>query len=299
MFFDYLSLWRVVDADFSGQSVVSDIAEPTGPCLRISKLGPHSVTLLRNFYMSDDKKSSLSFAPEMSAETGFEEDITQAPIRVSGFIAGLLGLLSALSFLSIPMLLVPLAAIGFGVFALRRYDGLEPVGTKVAYFGVLLAIGFGALGFGIPLFKSRTLGGQAEYFARQYLELVANEDLQYAYELHKEINNRFLATMSLDEHYQTNETSRENLQKFKDKGVRKAITKIGPGAKWELDRATRVCHKYQRDNAVVIFIHYGSNKPTIVQFHLECRPHVPTGTNEWHVKLCQIYRERLVAESIL
>lgn len=299
MFFDYLSLWRVVDADFSGQSVVSDIAEPTGPCLRISKLGPHSVTLLRNFYMSDDKKSSLSFAPEMSAETGFEEDITQAPIRVSGFIAGLLGLLSALSFLSIPMLLVPLAAIGFGVFALRRYDGLEPVGTKVAYFGVLLAIGFGALGFGIPLFKSRTLGGQAEYFARQYLELVANEDLQYAYELHKDINNRFLSTMSLDEHYQANARARDNLEKFKNDGVNKTIARIGSGAKWELDRATRVFHQYRRDNAEVVFIHYGADKPTTIQFHLQCRPHSETGKNEWFIKVCQLYRERLVAESIL
>lgn len=236
----------------------------------------------------------------MSAETGFEGDATQAPIRVSGFLASLFGLGSALSFMSIPMLLVPFAAICFGLFALRRHDGLKPIGTSAAYFGILMAAGFGAIGLGIPLFKTQTLGSQSEYFAREYLEVVANGELEYAWELHKAINNRFLASMPLEEHYRSNDEARKTLEEFRQESINSIIAKIGPGAKWELDRATRVYHQYGKDNSEVVLAHYGDDgKPVLIQFYLECWPHSKTGVNEWHVKVCQVYRERIVAESVL
>lgn len=55
--------------------------------------------------------------PHMQAETGFELDDSAPPLRVSGFICLIFGVLSFLCLLGQPILVLPLIAIIFGVFA--------------------------------------------------------------------------------------------------------------------------------------------------------------------------------------
>ncbi|NND96783.1 MAG: hypothetical protein HKN47_05570 [Pirellulaceae bacterium] len=249
--------------------------------------------------MSSDSDSTFSSTPVMSAEAGFDGSDAQAPIRISGFLCLLLGLLSVITFMAPGLLVLPFAAILLGAFALRRYDPPKPVGITPAYLGVLLAVGFGAFGLGIPLMKQKMVGEQAEYLARQYVELVARGEDYYAIELRKEFNNRFIRSMPLEEHYKDNENATKTLEEFREDGIYEVLRRIGPDANWELDRAVRCYYRYGREHADVVLVNHDKSKPVLVRVILQCIEHPDTGDLEWHVDTCMQYRERLVAESIL
>ena len=234
----------------------------------------------------------------MSAETGFGIQDDHVPLRISGFICLILGLLSVLAFLGTPLLAIPIAACAFGFFALRKYDGLTPVGTKPAMLGLVLAAGFGAYGFCVPFMKTMTLGGQAEYFARQYIEVVANGHLELALELKKDHVNRFMHNMPLIEHYALNEQSMEVINEFREDNVNKTVQQIGPGAEWELAQAPRVFQFYGRDHAQLVLVNKDREVPFKILFQLICVPD-RNGMGQWHVDICTVQGEQLVAEKVL
>ncbi|QDT08664.1 hypothetical protein [Planctomycetes bacterium K23_9] len=248
--------------------------------------------------MSIDSDSNLSAMTTMSAEAGFDGSDIQAPIRISGFLCLILGLASVGSFLAIGMLFIPFFAIAFGLYALRRYSPPKPVGVTAAYLGVLLAVGFGAFGLGVPLFKKHTLGSQAEQFARDYIKLVSMGHDYYALELQKEHFNRFLRSMPLEEHYASNEVSKRALEDFRQDGLRDLLVAAGPDAEWELDRPIRVFHSYGRDNADVVLSNEGPTGARLIRVLLESNVS-EAGDLQWHVKVFQQYRERIVAETVM
>jgi hypothetical protein len=248
--------------------------------------------------MSIESQSHLPKTSGMSAEAGFDGEDIQAPIRISGFISLLLGLASIVSFLAIGAMIVPFLAIGFGLFGLRRHGQPTPVGITAARWGVIFAIGFGAFGLGVPLFKKHTLGTQAEYFAREFVKIVASGEDYYVLELQKDYTNRFLRTMSLAEHYEGNEEMQETLEGFRSGGLKTMLVKLGPDAKWELDRSVHVFHKYGRDNADVVLANYDGEKPRLIRVTLQ-KSVSSAGDIQWHVSNFMMYRERIVAPTVL
>ncbi|MFG0266009.1 MAG: hypothetical protein ACF8AM_12800 [Rhodopirellula sp. JB055] len=115
--------------------------------------------------------------PKMGAEAGYEEVVVEevAPVRISAFIGLFIALTSFTAAVGKPMLVLPLLAIAFCLFALRKHSGAtKPVGTTAARLGLILACLFGSMGFFVHYMKYRTLGDQATYFAQQYVELAAN-----------------------------------------------------------------------------------------------------------------------------
>ncbi|MGB7346680.1 MAG: hypothetical protein WBD20_20835 [Pirellulaceae bacterium] len=248
--------------------------------------------------MSIDSNSHLPSNTGMSAEAGFDGTEIQAPIRVSGFISLLLGLISAMSFLAIGMLIVPMAAIGFGMFGLRKYSGPTPVGIRAASIGILLAVCFGAFGLGVPLFKKNTLGRQAEHFAKQYVKLVAMGEEYYTLELKKNQANRYLRTMPLREHYEANEELTNSVNENRDDSLISLIKSVGPDGEWELDRPVRIYHTYGEDSAEVVLANYDQEKPRVLRLILKNNIS-KDGNIEWYVEVCMSYRDRIVAESIL
>jgi hypothetical protein len=234
----------------------------------------------------------------MQAETGFELDDSAPPLRVSGFICLIFGVLSFLCLLGQPLLVLPLIAIIFGVFALRRSGGQTPVGTRPAMVGLVLAVGFGACGMFLPWMKTRTLGSQAEQFSRYYLEVVARGQDEFAMELRKDYVNRLPTTMSLKEHYTISEDAARRLAEFREDSMNTMIRKRGPNADWILDRPTRVYYSYQREHAEVVWIDPTGETSAKIQMFLEYLVS-PDGEGQWHVDVVQSYREPIVAENIL
>ena len=237
--------------------------------------------------------------PRMKAEAGYDLGDSAPPLRVSGFICLLLGVLSFSCTLGQPMLVIPLIAFVFGMIALRRSGGPTPVGTRAAMLGMVLAAGFGSCGLFIPWMKTMTLGRQAEKFSRDYMEVIARGEDEFAMELRKDYVNRFPPTMSLKQHYNMSENGIRALEEFRDDSLNALIRERGPNAEWILDRPTRVYYSYGREHAEVVWADPTGEIQGQIQFFLEYRPDHKNGDGQWHIDVAQSYREPIVAESVL
>lgn len=232
----------------------------------------------------------------MGAEIGYQQDDDMQSVRVTGFLALILGLLSVTAFMGTPLLVFSVFGILFGAIALRRHQGAVPVGTSAAKIGMVLAIGFGAFGIALPRLKLMTLGSQAEQFSLDYLNLIARGDYMLANELKNRSSNRLPPTMSLADHYATRPEGNDILTLFHELPLHVEIRRVGPNADWQLHRPIRVRHRYGHEEADVVW--FGPTGEPQVQFFLEY--HVdPDGVGQWHVRTCQGYREKVVAAKVL
>lgn len=249
--------------------------------------------------MSDTTTGGIdALIPRMQAETGYDVEDSAAPLRVSGFLALLFGLLSFLSTIFQPMLILPLVAFGFGMMALRRWSGQTPVGVRPAMFGMVLAAAFGSCGLFLPWMKTMTLARQAEQFTLQYMDVVALGHDEMALELQKDYVNRYPESMPLREHYAMSEQGLERLGEFQASSLNSTFRRVGAGAEWVLDRPTRIYYSYGREHAEVVWVDSTGETPGAIQFFLEYRVD-SNGDGQWHIDVCQTYRERIVAESVL
>jgi hypothetical protein len=164
--------------------------------------------------------------------------------------------------------------------------------------GLALAAGFGACGFFLPLMKTRTLGKQAEEFSRYYMEVVARGHDEVAMELRKDHVNRFSTSMSLGELYATNDRARESLLELHEDASSSTLRRLGPDARWVLDRPVRVYYSYGKEHAEVIWMDPTGETSTKIQMFLDYRID-RNGDGQWNVDVAQPYRERIVAESVL
>lgn len=248
---------------------------------------------------SDSSATSMPYVPQMGAETGYELDESTVPLRVSGFVCLLLGLISAVALLGSAALVVPVLAIVFGLIALRPspIEGIKPVGTSAAKVGIVLALAFGTCGFLLPVMKTATLGDQAKFFSRRYIEVIARDYDEFAMELNKEYRNRFASTMPLRDFYRNqSEEGQRALEEFKQNGAFTIIRDIGPDGDWVLDRPVRVYHSFGIDRAEVVWrsVQTGQKIQFMMQYLID-----GDDVGQWHVDVVQQYRERIVAESIL
>ncbi|MDA8746358.1 hypothetical protein N9N28_17180 [Rubripirellula amarantea] len=228
----------------------------------------------------------------LGAETGFEEDELGEPLRFSGYVSAVLGIFSAVSLVGIGGVAVAVLAIAFGAFALRpaasKVSGILP-----AKFGILLGVAFGICGVLLPVLKTRTLGNQAEYFARQFMNLVMEDQKEIVMELHKSYNNRFAPTMPLRDYYVEGDDDRQ-VEFYENNEAMNLIKSYGPDAQWVLDRPVRVYHQFGTDKAEIVFKNQEDGKQ--LQFFM----HYLVDSNDqgqWHVNLVQPYRELIIAES--
>ena len=261
--------------------------------------------------MSTDSSTPRSLGAVMSSEAGFESDSVGPPLRVSGFIALVLALLSGFSIVAIPMVLTAIAAVLFGIYAQRSSPTKElPVGTTAARVAIVLAFLFGSWGAARYQFKQHTLGSQAEYFARQFVRVASNGNDIYAQELQKSYRNRYLKTMPLEVHYEQERKRREeqNQRALAEGGTPapegdnttvEDLQKYSPDHEWLLWRPVRVYHRYGRQMAEVILADSDAEKPYRLMVVLEYLVHPEKGTGEWYVETCLPYYERIVAETIL
>lgn len=261
--------------------------------------------------MTTDTTSPRSLGAVMSGETGFEVDPNDSPFRVSGFISLLLGLLSGFTIVAIPMVGFAIAAILFGLFALRKSDSKAvPTGTTAARIGILVALLFGSWGAARFAFKANTLGSQAEHCAREFVKVASSGNLMYAKELQKSYVNRYLKTMPLEEHYrQEQQRKDEEMQSQAAQGLGGSseeddstvpdLVKYPVDHKWYLYRPVRVYTQWGRQKAEVILAADQSEKPFRLMVVMEYLVHKEDGTGQWHVENCVPFSERIVAESIL
>ncbi|MCC9644432.1 hypothetical protein LOC71_19340 [Rhodopirellula sp. JC740] len=245
--------------------------------------------------------SREKYVPRMGEESALEEVLVEdvAPVRISAFVGLLVAISSFTAAVAKPMLVLPVLAIALCLFALRKHDGrTKPVGTLAARIGLVLACLFGSTGFFVHHLKSRTLGNQAVYFARQYLELAARGEESLAIELQKTKPNRQVATMQLNEAYSQDESAMEQLENFRS-GAYVDVKKAGLDTEWELDRRPRVFQKYGREKVDTYWRDPSGKFNGVIQVELEWSPAYEGEEADWHVSLFQVERELIVAPSVL
>lgn len=238
--------------------------------------------------------------PRMGAEAGYqlisEEEIP--PLRASGIVCLILGLLSFWATVAWQMLIIPILAIIFGVVAMRKWGAVRPAGTSAAAIGLALACGFGAAGIMIPAMKQNTLGKQAEYFGREFLELCGDGEIELALELQKPAKNRQLGTMDLEKAYSEDDIASQQMESAAD-GLPNTIAEAGPDIEWELAEPVRVFMKYGTEKADTYWIDPSGKITQKIQILMEWHPNEIDNTGQWHVALFQYHRELIVAPSIL
>lgn len=233
----------------------------------------------------------------MRAEAGFEPEEVQTPVRFSGFVCLLLGMLSILCLLGRPLLVIPFAALLFGLIALRPAPEGRPVGTFAAQLGLLLAVGFGACGFFLPWAKNQTLGSQAEYFVGQYFELIRDEQWELVAELQRPPNARHLASMPLQEFYDVNDSGQESLDQLQMDDTLQEVRRAG--SDWQPARSPRVFTRWGRQMVETFWTDRAGLASEDIRVELEYSVDPQTDIGQWHVTEFHFDRERLVAESVL
>lgn len=188
--------------------------------------------------MSETEKPRPVFnSPRMTV--GSEAELLsepQATVRVSGFIALLLGVMSFAALFAGPLMIVPgMAVIAAGV-ALRPYSGLRPTGLSAALIGLVLATLFGVWGATERRLKYQTLSAQGIQFASRWLDLVAQGDIEMALQLNQHPSFRQPASMSLVEYYQSSTEGQNAMQLFRESPGNSELLRAGNAVEWELDR---------------------------------------------------------------
>ena len=232
----------------------------------------------------------------MGAEIGYEVDEAAEPARVSGIFSLIFGLLSVFAFMGIPLLILPILAILFGMLALRSCEGKPPLGTRAAKIGLVLAVGFGTFGIAVPWMRLSTLSAQAKQYSLEYLNLVAQGDDMLALELRKRPAMRLPASVSLEDYYGENPKGQKALAVFRGMPINTDIRRIGPEFSWELDQPIRVDYHFGREQVEVVW--RGPSEEERFQFFLEF-DFDSDGVGQWHVETFQVYRELVVAERVL
>lgn len=236
--------------------------------------------------MTDAVKPRSIFAtPAMSAESAPEAALEVAPIRPSGFVALVLGLCSFASVLGAPLVVVPVLAIGFALFALRPFAGERPVGVTAAWIGLFFAVMFGVWGVSERQFKTRAMSANATRFAGEWLQLVRQGDLELALELQVHPSRRQPVSMPLADYYQRSEVGMEMLKNFKEQEAMPSLIEAGSKPKWEPALPPKVYTLYGRELTQTVWRDTTGAYSSLLKIVMEYLPDDRSGNAQWKVEL--------------
>lgn len=206
-----------------------------------------------------------------------------SPIRFSGIASLILGMFSVIYLIAPPLVILPIAAVAFGLFALRPSGAAKPIGLTPARIGLVLAAGFGACGFFVSHFRGQALGQQAEYFAHQYLQLVAEGHDEYAVELRKPSAGRHVPSMPLKQLYQLDSKEFEQLDQFQNTEATKLVQRYGDQLDWQLSRAPAVYRTRGIERVELRFEDRSGNVDQRLRLDLSYETDGQSGQGQWVV----------------
>jgi len=178
--------------------------------------------------------NAISNKPVFSNNELVEAEV-ERPFRPSGIVAFLLGAISSITIFSSSLLLLPAAAVLFGLYALRpaRAGQNRPVGRLPAMLGIILALFFGSWSWSYFSAREALLTEQASGFAQQWLEILAAGEKEVAFELTKPKALRQMSDMSLGDFYSSaNQPALEELDSFATQPAVSAVINTSQKPEW-------------------------------------------------------------------
>lgn len=240
--------------------------------------------------LSEPTTTAPLFAtPAMSAEPETELIESSRPVRISGFLALILGLLSFSAIFGAPLIVVPVLAVVCALIALRPYGDQRPAGYGVAMIGLFAAVLFAAWGVTQRHFHQEMMTTQAVRFAENWLDLLAQGDVELAVELRAHPASRQSETMPLDQYYSESTEGRAAMSEFREKEPVEAIIRAAQQADWELSQPAIIYHQFGRELVKTIWRDRSAAVKEAVAIDLEYLPATTERPAQWRVENIDVY----------
>jgi hypothetical protein len=193
--------------------------------------------------------------PIFSDDAPIDEQET-APLRISGFLTLILGVLSSTALTSPNLVFLPVLAIVTGLIALRPtgIPGVRPVGRTPAILGIVLAFFFASWAITFFSIRYQKLTTAAETLALDWLELLNNGEKELAFELSKPAAMRQVGGMALPDFYsELNRDAFIQLDGFTSFPVVSAVLAAPKKPQWVYDGTQTIFRQFGHENVVLKF----------------------------------------------
>lgn len=171
-------------------------------------------------------------SPVMTAESESNMLIEARPVRVSGWLALLLGLISSMTLFTLGFLVFAALAIAVGLYAIRGYSGLRPIGYRSAVAGILLAVLFSAWALAENQLRTRYMLRYGNAFAADWLALVQGGQIELACELLNGPAQRQDPSMPLKPYYQESANGKTAMASFREHSMYNKLIEAGNRAQF-------------------------------------------------------------------
>ncbi|MFO0905241.1 MAG: hypothetical protein U0939_19695 [Pirellulales bacterium] len=203
--------------------------------------------------------------------------------------AAALGLAASLALVSPLLWVVPLAAVAFGLIALKTIRDSEDAlaGGKLAMLGIGLAVVFLSWAMTSYWMRGRLLYAQAQGIADEWFDLVKDRRLEEAHQLRRNYVDRAPSNIPLEQHYRES-NAREMLAGFTREPVVEKIALLGDDAR--LTFQSNVYVTSERANLDAIAMRYllesisGKEPPTVVEVELTREAFSGVGESRWTIR---------------
>ncbi len=173
------------------------------------------------------------------ADPGLDEPETSHEYRAPQPLAILTLLLGCLSFLALfrtTLWVFPVVALVLGVVSLRSLAANpERIGRKAAWLGMLLAAFFLTWAATYHYVREAWLVSHARQYADSWLDLLKQQELKEAHQLHVSRGKRAEAGSSLEDFYKKQRYAQSDFESFYDKEPLKEVVQFAPHAQFVFD----------------------------------------------------------------
>jgi len=222
-------------------------------------------------------------SPAMAAEGETEMLIDPRPIRYSGFLALVLGLMSVFAVFGQPMLFIPIFAVLVALYALRPYADARPLGYVAALAGLSCAVLFAVWGVAERSYRYQFMSEKAAVFASDWLQLMAAGDLELACELQRPPSGRQPASMPLAQYYSESEEGKLGMENFRENPTVTELADAGDAVQWRLTRPPIYSTQNGRHLTGTIWQDDSGTVKSLIKIGLEYQPAKEDETAQWTV----------------
>lgn len=228
----------------------------------------------------------------MTFSDGGEGEVVYRPISRFAVFALLLGILSALALISPLMWVVPLVAIGIAVTALRITSSRskEVAGRSLALAGLILAMLFGTWAPTRQFSRDWMLRSRSQQFSQHWLDLVRQNRLEEAHQLHLPHRSRLPDNASLKSYYSLEGTPQKDFIEFFNSPALQKLISAGEQVKVKLRESDLFRNETDMKSDSVnlryqlLWEENGEQKSLFFTVTMARTSQLDSGQTHWHVK---------------
>jgi hypothetical protein len=229
--------------------------------------------------------SPIESLPDVPDNDGILPLTEYRAVSLSALFALGLGLLSAVSVFSPLLVIIPLAAIIVGCYALWKVQTDHLAGRWMAVASLVLAPLFLGWGISREIARKEFFCTHAREFADDWLSILNKNEPYFAHQLWVDKKRRLDTQLNFEVAYQRDETATEQFRLFMGSSPTKEIMAAAPNVKFKFEQFLR--HRHFDDLTDVVTLQYTYETPgaSPMRFWLNVRRtfSIYTGRPDWQI----------------